>query len=236
MKIKFAAIVILVTSILSVCVAQKTLDSDRYGPAAALRFAMRYRGDTCIPGAQNCYPDAIGIPFSETEHFIPMDAHLWRPEDIAADFRKRVVSLPPDGRKLGIIVVLKTERCATKELRACSVTTAALDKLSTPLVDRFLIYGLQLKPRDHDKPPGSLRIEVEPDEWKNEAAGTYMFRQGPGATIVFLNPINGAMLRITNAVEAHLTEKEFAAREGRTPELEEMLKEILSKIEYQKTS
>ena len=42
------------------------------GPAAALKFAMSYRGPTYVPGVVQCYPDAEGIPFSDTKNIIPM--------------------------------------------------------------------------------------------------------------------------------------------------------------------
>jgi hypothetical protein len=53
------------------------------------------------------------------------------------------------------------------------------------LVGEFLIYGVQIKPRDGDIPPGSLAIETGADAWKNKAVGEYRFEQGPGATLVF---------------------------------------------------
>ena len=61
--------------------------------------------------------------------------------ELAADFRERMAGLPEKERKRGIIVMLKTERCCTKEFRACTVTTAALEKRAAPLASEFLIYG-----------------------------------------------------------------------------------------------
>jgi hypothetical protein len=209
-----------------------TISDEDIGPEAAVRFEARYRGEVCDPRVLNCYPEAKGIPFAETRNIVQMHSSLWTPAEIVADFkRKHLGDLPQDARKKGIIVVLKTERCATKVMRLCSVTTAALEKQSTPLIREFAIYGLQLKPRDHDDPPGSLAIEKGSDSWKNEAAREYGFRQGPGATIVVLGPVNGAKIGSTDAYRLHLYEKEFIERKGRTPELEDFLRSVLRKLE-----
>lgn len=180
-----------------------------------------------MPDVQYCYPDARGIPFSETKHIIPLDADLWRPVDIAADFTRRMETLPAAERKKGIVVIVKTERCATKMARLCSIKTAVFEKAATPLVHSFALYGLQLKPRDGDSPPGSKKIEIGLDDWKNEAAGVYRFVQGPGATIVVLDPADGSEVAHTDAIAMHLYEAEFAALNGRTPYLEEFLSAAL---------
>lgn len=200
------------------------------GPASALEFELRFRGEACAPDKANCYPEAKGIPFSATPHIVPMSASLWRPSELVADFQRRAKTQPVELRKKGIIVVLKTERCATKEARLCSVTTAALEKRSTPLLREFEIYGLQIKPRDKDDPPGSLLIETGEDAWKNDAVREYGFKQGPGATIVFLNPETGAKLVSTDALKLRLYERAFLAHRGRTPELETLLVDVLLMI------
>ena len=203
---------------------------DGYGPAAALAFAESYKGSTCKPGALYCYPDAKGIPLADAPHIIPLTASLWTPAQLIADFQQRMKLLPPTERKQGIIVMLKTERCATKSARACTITTAALEKHSTPLVGQFLVYGVQLKPRDGDKPPGSLLIETGADAWKNQAAGEYKFLQGPGATLVFLNPVDGSKITITDAEALDLMEPDFLKNQGRTPQLEKLLQDVLKKL------
>jgi hypothetical protein len=202
------------------------VDQDE-GPAAALRFAMSYRGQTFVPGVLHCYPDAEGIPLSETKNIIPMTGSLWTPAELAADFRLRMKGVSEKDRKRGIIVMLKTERCCTKEFRACTVTTAALEKRASPLVAEFLIYGAWIQPRDGDNPPGSLKIERGSDAWKNDAAGLYGFEQGPGATLAFIEPVDGSMLGRTDALRLGLFEKEFIANQGRAPKLEAKLEEIL---------
>ena len=159
-----------------------------------------------------------------------MTAGRWRPQELVADFARRASELPAERRKKGIIVLLKTERCATKWLRACTVTTAALEKRSTPRAEEFLIYGVLLKPRDHDEPPGSLAIEVGADAWKNEAAGEYQFTQGPGATLVFLDPRDGSRIIRTDAVALGLIEQEFLKNDGRTPQLHALLEDVLRKL------
>jgi hypothetical protein len=201
--------------------------SQDFGPAAALRFEMSYRGQGFVSGVLHCYPDAQGIPLSDTKNIILMTGSLWTPAELAADFRLRMTGVAEKDRKRAIIVMLKTERCCTKEFRACTVTTAALEKRASPLVAEFLVYGAWIKPRDGDKPPGSLRIEKGGDGWKNDAAGTYGFEQGPGATLAFVNPKDGSMLGRTDALRMGLYEKEFVANQGRAPKLDEKLEEVL---------
>jgi hypothetical protein len=197
------------------------------GPAAALRFALSYRGQAYLPGALHCYPQANGIPLSDTRNIIPMTGSLWTPAELAADFRKRAAGASGTDRKLGIIVMLKTERCCTKEFRACTVTTAALEKRAAPQVAEFLVYGAWIKPRDGDRPPGSLRIETGNDAWKNDAAGVYGFEQGPGATLAFIDPADGSVMGRTDALRLGLFEEEFVANQGRAPKLEARLDEML---------
>jgi hypothetical protein len=188
---------------------------------------MSYRGQASVPGVLQCYPDAKGIPLSDTRNIIPMTGSLWTPAELAADFRLRMAAVAPKDRKRGIIVMLKTERCCTKEFRACTVTTAALEKRASPLVAEFLVYGAWIKPRDGDNPPGSLKIEKGSDGWKNDAAGMYGFVQGPGATLAFINPADGSMLGRTDALVMGLYEKEFVANQGRAPKLDKKLEEML---------
>ncbi len=222
--------VLLVASGLATCGADAAKPAEKYGPAAALAFARGYRGETYRPNELTCYPDAVGVPFADCENIIPMTADLWSPAQLSADFKRRMAALPLAERKKGIIVLLKTERCVTKEMRACTTTTAALEKRSTPLVADFLIYGVLLKPRDHDVPAGTLKIETGADAWKNDAAGEYFFKQGPGATLAFIDPGSGAMFDHTNALLLHLTEEDFQATGGVTPGLQEKLVEIRDQL------
>jgi hypothetical protein len=205
--------------------------TDKYGPGAALAFARGYRGEVYKPNELLCYPDAIGVPFADCENIIPMAANLWTPKELSADFRRRMEALPLGERAKGIIVLLKTERCAPKILRACTTTTAALEKRATPLAAEFLIYGVLLKPRDRDNPPGTLKIESGLDAWKNEAAGEYLFKQGPGATLAFLDPADGSLIERTNAVALRLTGENFQQNAGRTPELDAKLQDILTRLQ-----
>lgn len=212
---------------------EKTVPTtEKYGPAAAVAFAGHYKGDAFVPNVQYCYPDAMGVPFADCENILPMSATLWKPAELAADFQRRMQDVPASTRKKGIIVILKTERCATKWLRACTVTTAALEKRSTPLAAEFLIYGALIQPRDGDDPPGTLKIETGADAWKNEAAGEYHFIQGPGATLVFLNPKTGEKMDRTDAVALNLFEEKFLENAGRTPELHAKLDEILGRLRH----
>jgi hypothetical protein len=197
------------------------------GPAAALRFAISYRRTTYVPGTFRCYPDAEGIPFSDTKNIVPMTGSLCMPAELAADFELRMAGTLEKDRKKGIIVMLKTERCCTTEFRACTVTTAALEKRASPLVAEFLVYGAWIKPRDGDIPAGSLKIEKGSDAWKNNAAGAYGFIQGPGATLDFLDPMDGSMVARTDALKLGLTDKEFVEKQGKVPKLDAKLRLIL---------
>jgi hypothetical protein len=200
------------------------------GPAAAVAFELSYRVETCAPGQLQCYPDARGIPFSDTAHIIALSASLWTPSDLLADFQRRTRAETSRGRKRAILVLLKSERCATKEARFCSITTAALEKAATPLARDFEIYGVQLKPRDGEAHPGSKGIETGADAWKNEAAGVYGFVQGPGATLVFLDPRTGSRLARTDAFSLDLNEAAFLAHHGRVPKLEALMREVLERL------
>ena len=200
------------------------------GPAAALAFARSFRGEVYTANTLHCWPDAQGVPFADCEHIIPMGANLWTPRQILADFKRRMEALPANERKKGIIVMLKTERCATKALRACTVTTSALEKRSTPLASEFAIYGLLIKPRDGDTPAGSLKIETGVDAWKNDAAGEYDFKQGPGATLAFLDPSDGSLVERTDAMKLRLTEADFIKNKGDTPQLHAKLGNILARV------
>jgi hypothetical protein len=204
--------------------------SAEYGPQAVLEYEMRFRGKLCVPDATQCYPEAKPIEFALTQNIRPLRKDLWTPEAIARDFARRTATDPALARKKGIIVVLKTERCATKQARFCSTTTAALEKRSTPLLEQFDIYGLELKPRDGDEPPGSKAIEIGADAWKNEAAREYGFVQGPGATFVFMRLGTGEKVARTDAVKLKLWEKRLIADQGRTPELESFLVTVLQKL------
>ena len=232
-QLKCAALALALTLVLAATAAPvfaaEASSADQYGPAAALSFARHYRGEVYTPNVQLCYPDAVGVPFGDCENIIPMTVNLWTPKQIAADFQRRMAAVPVADRKRGIIVVLKTERCAPKSLRACTVTTAALEKRSTPLAAEFLVYGLLIKPRDNDKPAGSLKIETGLDAWKNDAAGEYEFKQGPGATLVIFGA-DGARLVRTDAGELSLSEKDFIKNEGRAPKLHAKLQDVLAKM------
>ena len=228
------AVVLVATAVFGLSFAADTptaaAPQEKYGPEAALAFARGYRGEVYKANTLYCYPDATGVPFGDCENIVPMGFNLWTPKQIHADFKRRMEALPASERKKGIIVILKTERCAPKSLRACTVTTAALEKRATPLAAEFLIYGLLIKPRDSDNPPGSLKIETGLDAWKNDAAGEYQFKQGPGATVVFLHPTDGSVALHTDATKLRLSESEFTKNKGSTPVLHAKLEDVLKLI------
>jgi len=235
-KLPLLAVIALASQISCAAHATTALPKEKYGPAEALKFELRYKGDCCKQGALHCYPGAKGVPLSDCVNIIPMTASLWTPAELCADFQRRMSTVPKGRRKKGIIVMLKTERCATKVSRACTITTASLEKRSTPLVGQFLIYGVQIKPRDGDIPPGSRAIEKGADAWKNKAVGEYHFLQGPGATLVFLNPQTGAKIATSNAASLDLLEPIFLKDRGRTPKLNQLLHDVLSEIRKSKAT
>lgn len=201
------------------------------GPKAALEFELSYRGEHAPASSKGRpYPDAEGIPFEDTANIIPMTATLWRPEALVADFQRRMAEVPAAQRKKGIIVMLKTERCCTSAARLCSVTTAALEKRAAPLAAEFEIYGAWIKPRDNDQPAGTRKIETGADAWKNDAAGVYDFRQGPGAKLVFLDPTDGTQIDRTDANTLQLIEPNLVKNEGRTPLLDAELQRMLAAL------
>ncbi|MEO6568372.1 MAG: hypothetical protein ABIO94_06375, partial [Opitutaceae bacterium] len=72
--------------------------------------------------------------------------------------------------------------------------------------------------------------ETGVDAWKNDAAGEYDFKQGPGATLAFLDPRDGALVERTDAMKLRLTEADFIKNKGDTPQLHAKLESILDRV------
>lgn len=216
--------------LIAITVLSAQAATEDYGPEAAIAFARSYRGEVYRPDERVCYPDAKGVPFGDCANIVPMTSTLWTPAQLRRDFQQRQNAPLAGAPKRGILVMLKTERCAPTGMRACTVTTAALEKRATALAAEFQVYGVLLKPRDDDNPPGTLPIEKGDDAWKNQAAGIYQFHQGPGATLVFLDPEDGSVIARTNALTLELLEKPFLAAHGSVPKLDAQLRDVLTTL------
>src|SRR5882672_6394507 len=85
-----------VLAVAQLCFAATSVSQskEKYGPAAAIEFARHYQGNAYAPDVLHCYPEAKGIPFSDTENIIPMTASLWTPQQLTQDFRERMAKLP----------------------------------------------------------------------------------------------------------------------------------------------
>ncbi len=128
--------------------------------------------------AQNFYNQFPGkpIPLSICNNITELNENFWKPEDILRDFEQTKQS-----NQVGVIILVKTEACCKNQDRPCATTTAAFEKESTPLLDRFKIYGIQVAPGNV-----GARDDQERIPWKKAVKTTYQFQQGPGAKIVVM--------------------------------------------------
>ncbi len=184
------------------------------GPAAALAFERGYRGAQ-IGGY---YPDAKPIPFKDTKNIVPMNESLWSTVDLMADFRKNKTA-----EQKAILVVVKTEFCCTNTYRPCAVTTAALEKRSTPELKKFRIYGAWVK---NPKADQSVAAKTGKAAWDAKVIKEYGFQQGPGATLVFIHPTSATHVR-TDAGLLKLDMSDFEANKGAAPLLAAKIAEVL---------
>lgn len=175
------------------------------GPHAALEFEKSRRD-------ANNLNDSKPIRLDDCENITELTKELWSKKDVLTHFKKHRT---PD--EVGVIVIVKTEYCCTGS-RLCAVTTASLEKKSTPLVGRFRIYAGWIKDNpDHDPDEWS--------EWERDVIREYDFIQGPGARLVVMVPtFDGKMYQwFSTATKLQLNEHYFDRREGKTPELESFL-------------
>ncbi len=118
------------------------------------------------------------IPLSLCENITELNENLYKSVDILKDFEQN-----KQPNQVGVIVLVKTEACCKNKDRPCATTTAAFEKESTPLLDRFKIYGIQVAPGDV-----GTKDDQEKTPWKQEVKKSYQFNQGPGAKIVAILP------------------------------------------------
>jgi len=177
----------------------------REGPDAALAFEHEYRDPDNFNASRP-------IRFGECKHVTELNRELWSKKEVLTDFKKHRTN-----DQVGVIVFVKTEYCCTGS-RLCAVTTACLEKKSTPLIGRFRIYGGWIK--NH-----ADRDEEAWSEWDRQVVEEYDFIQGPGARIVVMVPLwNGKMYQWqSTATDLELDGTAFDRRDGETPELERFL-------------
>ncbi|GIW55626.1 MAG: hypothetical protein KatS3mg082_2030 [Nitrospiraceae bacterium] len=179
------------------------------GPGAAMAFEKSFRGE----GNSDTWKP---IPFEQCSHITPLTEELWSKKHVLTDFKR---NRTPD--QIGVIVFVKTEYCCDGS-RLCAVTTACMEKKSTPLIGRFRVYGGWIKNHPDYREHGRA-------EWDQQVIHEYGFVQGPGARVVVMVPtFDGLMYQwFSNASELELSLSEFERDEGRTPALEKFLAEAV---------
>ena len=125
----------------------------RSGSSARIRDAW-YRGDSCLPGVLNCYPDARGIPFADTEHITPLSNQLWAPKDVSADFRRNSASVGFKGPEEGYHCRAKDRTMRDKKRRGfalsqppCWIDNPHRSWVSSPHMGSSLNLGMAMSPR-----------------------------------------------------------------------------------------
>lgn len=177
----------------------------KQGPAAALGFERSFRDP-------QYYGDSKPIELGDCSNITELTTDLWSKKDVLRDFKRHRTD-----DQIGVIVFVKTEICCGGS-RLCAVTTACMEKKSTPLVGRFRVYGGWIKENpDHTGEQWS--------DWEANVINEYGFVQGPGARVVVMVPTwDGKMYQWeSDATDLELSQWDFQRREGRTPALDEFL-------------
>jgi hypothetical protein len=176
------------------------------GPTAALAFEKSFREkDGGKP-----------VPLAECQNIHELTEEFWSKKHVLTDFKQFRTQ-----EQVGAIVIVKTEFCCDGS-RLCAVTTACMEKKSTPLVGRFRVYAAWIK--NSPEHQGSSR-----SEWDQMVIDEYDFVQGPGARIVVMVPtFDGNMYQwFSSASDLGLSQSDFESHQGRTPELERFLAEAM---------
>jgi len=187
----------------------ETQAADRAGPEAALDFERSFR-DPSNGGYWN------PVPLDQCQNITELTKDLWSKKQVLTHFKEH-----RSENQIGVIVFAKTEYCCDNS-RLCAVTTACLEKRSTPLVDRFMVYGGWI--RNHPD-----HTWEEWNQWDENVIAEYAFIQGPGARIVVMVPLwNGKMYQWeSTASELEFSRWEFESRDGKTPALERFLQKAI---------
>ena len=177
----------------------------REGPTAALEFEKSFRD-------LNRRGDSKPVDLQQCENITKLHVDFWSKKHVLTDFKKRRTV-----DQIGVIVIVKTELCC-RGSRLCAVTTACMEKKSTPLVGRFLVYAGWVK-NDPDFP------DYERREWDSKLIDEYDFIQGPGARVVVMVPTwDGKMYQWhSTATKLDLFGSTFETNQGETPKLEAFL-------------
>jgi hypothetical protein len=182
------------------------------GSSAALEFEKSFRD---LENAKKSRP----IQLQQCENITELTKELWSKEHVLADFRKNRTQ-----DQVGVIVFLKTEYCC-KGSRLCAVTTACMEKKSTPLVGRFRVYAGWIK-NNLDHPA------EEWGQWDKDVIKEYRFVQGPGARIFVMLPLEDGEIHesLSNATKLGFGKTTFEKHEGETPKLERWLQDALKHL------
>lgn len=179
------------------------------GPSAAFEFEQRFRQ---LDGGNQWEP----VRLDQCDNITELSRKLWSKKHVLTDFKKH-----RSDEQVGVIVFVKTELCCEGS-RLCAVTTASMEKKSTPLVSRFRVYGGWIK-NNPDHP------QEEWNEWERDVINEYDFIQGPGARVVVMIPTwDGKMYEWhSTATRLDLFGSSFVANQGETPELDRFLETAL---------
>jgi len=182
-------------------------ESTDEGPSAALAFEKSFRGER---------DDGKPVPLDSCHNIRQLTEEFWSKKHVLADFKQ----YRTEGQ-VGAIVIVKTEYCCDGS-RLCAVTTACMEKKSTPLIGRFRVYAAWIKNSPDHK--GGKR-----NRWDRSVIDEYGFVQGPGARIVVMVPtFDGKMYQwFSSASDLSLSLSDFENHHGSTPELERFLAEAV---------
>lgn len=177
------------------------------GPNAALTFEKGFREEH-----QGWKP----VPLDECHNIRQLTEELWSKKHVLTDFKQS----RSEGQ-VGAIVIVKTEFCC-EDSRLCAVTTACMEKRSTPLIGRFRVYAGWVKNQPNHETGNYI-------QWDQDVINEYGFTQGPGARIVVMIPtFDGKMYQwFSSAADLELSLSDFEGNNGRTPKLEQFLAEAL---------
>ena len=173
-------------------------------PTPAFAFDATYREKGRAP-----------IPPSDLQRVTQMTPDLWRTDDLIAHFRRHATA-----EQRAIAVVIKTEYCCGNAHRPCAITTAVMEK-GQPQLKPYIAW---IKHADATLADPTARDKKA--AWDKQLIDAYDFRQGPGATIVLIDPKTGRRLR-TDAAEMKLTRWHFDVSRGQTPTLDAVVKRFI---------
>ena len=156
-------------------------DDEDLGPDAALALEKSLRGSE-TRGRRST--GASPVDLERCRNITQMSPDLWTKEDILADFERTRTE-----DQVGVVVFVKTELCHGNRFRLCAVTTAALEKQATAILEHYKVYGAWIKSNPE-------HTGQEWRKWEREVIREYGFVQGPGARIVVLVPYGDEGLHV----------------------------------------